>query len=240
MKGPLQRKRKVFQRGPCMPLSNDVGPRVAGPFDTQLMLGDLEEDASFGSCSRSSSSSSSSSPQVRDHARQRREGGCRGLPAVFQKLRFPGLGQCFHEVSGVRVESIDAEAWCRSNVAGDALVDSMVDELFALQDLNDDGLLEEWELVKMNQVISFLHYGHFRNPAEVQQRYSHLFRKHLNANGEPVGCATFRRYLTAALQEREADSPSQVAIVEQLIAEAQLARVWLQRGFDLPGSSEGL
>jgi len=242
--GPLQQIKNVFQHGPCMPLSNDAGPRVAGPFDTHLILGGLEQDASFSSCSLSSSASA---PRVGDDARKRKEDDRRGLPVVFEKLgfeklRLPGLGRCLKETPGEEVERassrIKVETW--SSVARDPMVDSMVDELFALQDLNGDGLLEEWELIKMNQVISFLHYGSLVNPIEVQERYSRLFRKHLNANGEPAGCATFRRYLSTALQEREDDNPSQVAIVEQLIAEAQLPRAWLQRGFGCPGSSEGL
>jgi len=215
-------------------VSNDVVPHVAGPVDTHLILGDLEQDAGFSSCSRSSSFSSA--PQVGDDASKWTQDDRRGLPAVLEKLGLPCLDRCLEEMPGE--EGIDVETW--SALARDPLVDSMVDELFALQDLNGDGLLEEWELIKMNQVISLLHYGSLVNPIEVQERYSRLFRKHLNANGEPAGCATFRRYLSTALQEREDDKPSQVAIVEQLIAEAQLARAWLQRGFGCPGSSEGL
>mmetsp|Transcript_130269 Transcript_130269/g.259842 ORF Transcript_130269/g.259842 Transcript_130269/m.259842 type:complete len:253 (+) Transcript_130269:81-839(+) len=240
--GPFQRKRRVFQRGPCMPVSNDESPEIIGPFDTHMILGDLEKDASFGSGSRPSSISSS--PPVRHHSRRKIEDDRCGLAPVFEKLRgLPGLRLCLEKGLGEQVvegegSRIHVEAW--SVGAGYSMVDSLVDELFSLQDLNDDGLLEEWELIKMNQVISFLHHGSIMNPVDVQERYSRLFRKHLNANGEPVGCAIFRRYFSAALQERDGDQLAQVAIVEQLVAEAQLARVWLQHGLGLPDSGEGL
>lgn len=101
---------------------------------------------------------------------------------------------------------------------------ALVGELFCLQDLNADGVLEEVELVKLNEKIAMLHSGKDIDRAAVRQKYTALFREHLDAQGNPVPLETFERYVFAMLREFDPDPKAQEMILEQFIAEARSAR----------------
>jgi len=66
-------------------------------------------------------------------------------------------------------------------------------DLFCIQDLYSDGFLDEVELVKLNEHIAILHYGEDVDRAAIKRKYSTLFREQLDADGQPVPLAIFRR-----------------------------------------------
>lgn len=106
----------------------------------------------------------------------------------------------------------------------DQLVEELIEKLFHLQDLNDDGVLEELELIQLNKKIQILHYGQDIDKEEVRRRYREIFRANLDPEGEPVPLATFRRHTLAVLRGIDPDKYAQILILEQWIAEADLAR----------------
>ena len=62
-------------------------------------------------------------------------------------------------------------------------LDRLSRELFALHDLNGDGLLGEDELVQINLTIATLHHGEAVDLLEVEDAYRALFREKLNPDG---------------------------------------------------------
>eukprot|EP00440_Ansanella_granifera_P049352 gb/GFBE01053472.1/.p1 GENE.gb/GFBE01053472.1/~~gb/GFBE01053472.1/.p1 ORF type:complete len:215 (+),score=44.10 gb/GFBE01053472.1/:1-645(+) len=116
----------------------------------------------------------------------------------------------------------------------DARVDrmeAMLRELFAIQDLNSNGLLEESELIDLNIRIAQLHHGDDVDVQEVAEKYCRLFRLNLQPEGKPISFRKYRDYMRQVLTELDADMTSQEMIVEQFIAEATLARAVSQRQF---------
>lgn len=105
----------------------------------------------------------------------------------------------------------------------DSRVDSLVQELFRLHDLNSNGLLEEVELIKLNKKIARLHRGTVDKDA-VTLKYTTLFRTKLDSEGRAVPYATFRSYILDVLNDVEADEPGQEMILEQFILEAEAGR----------------
>mmetsp|Transcript_148037 Transcript_148037/g.258186 ORF Transcript_148037/g.258186 Transcript_148037/m.258186 type:complete len:204 (+) Transcript_148037:116-727(+) len=105
-----------------------------------------------------------------------------------------------------------------------ARMESHLEELFRLQDLKSDGLLEEDELIKLNEKIAMLHHGKDVDRAAVKRRYSSLFRERLDPDGMPVPYSTFRNYVVQVLEELDSDELAQEMILEQFIAEAKSAR----------------
>jgi len=101
---------------------------------------------------------------------------------------------------------------------------ALVGELFSLQDLNSDGVLDEQELVKLNEKIAMLHYGKDIDRNAVKEKYRSVFREHLDAEGRPVPMAVFSRYVQKVLHEVDPDPAAQELILEQFIAEAQSGR----------------
>jgi len=101
---------------------------------------------------------------------------------------------------------------------------ALISELFCLQDLNSDGVLDENELVVLNENIAMLHYGQDVDKAAVKKKYKALFRKELDADGRPVPMAIFRRYVQRVLNELDPDPAAQEMILEQFIIEARTAR----------------
>lgn len=97
-------------------------------------------------------------------------------------------------------------------------------ELFRLQDLKDDGVLEEEELIKLNEKISMLHYGKDVDKSAVRAKFRELFRSRLDSAGHPVAYPRFREYMLQVLREVDTDPRAQEMILEQFIAEAQSAR----------------
>jgi len=103
-------------------------------------------------------------------------------------------------------------------------LESLTKKLFALQDLNGNGLLEELEVIKLNQKIAMLHYGADADVSDVKKKYEFHFRDKLNPDGDPVPYSTFRNYMQGVLDSLDNDPSAQELILEQFIAEAQAGR----------------
>lgn len=105
-------------------------------------------------------------------------------------------------------------------------LEELLQELFALHDLNSNGFLEEMELVELNQKISILHYGTQADQEAVRVKYVDLFRSKLDPDGKPVPYDIFRRYMQGVMHEFEPrDELAQEMILEQFVEEARSARV---------------
>mmetsp|Transcript_43658 Transcript_43658/g.139084 ORF Transcript_43658/g.139084 Transcript_43658/m.139084 type:complete len:183 (-) Transcript_43658:111-659(-) len=102
-------------------------------------------------------------------------------------------------------------------------LEGMMEELFRLHDLNHNGTLEEVELVKLNEKIAILHRGVDTDRESVRTRYRSIFRNELNPDGRPVHYKTFRKYMFRMLDGLDPDEPTQAMIMDQFIAEADLA-----------------
>lgn len=108
------------------------------------------------------------------------------------------------------------------------VLDPMMVELFRLHDLNDNGFLEELELIKLNEKIAILHHGRGTDTQEVRTKYRSLFRSKLDPLGQPVPYETFQRYTKEMVDGLDKDPEAQEMILEQFVAEAQSGR----RAFD--------
>lgn len=104
-------------------------------------------------------------------------------------------------------------------------LEPMMKELFELQDLNKNGVLEEDELIKLNEKIAMLHHGKDTDRSAVKKHYKELFRSKLDPNGDPVPFPTFRKYMFELLDGMDKDRIAQELILEQFIAEAKSGRV---------------
>lgn len=106
-------------------------------------------------------------------------------------------------------------------------------ELFKAHDLNDDGLLQESELITLNVRIAMLH--HDKAAVELQDvrdTYQRLFRTKLDHLGRAVPFDTFRRYARGVLEELDHDPEAQEMILEQFVAEAKAGREFLDGAED--------
>merc|ERR1711971_619440 len=98
-------------------------------------------------------------------------------------------------------------------------------ELFKAHDLNDDGMLQEMELIRLNEQIAMLHHGKSGEEiAEVRETYHKLFRTKLDPEGRPVPYEVFRKYARGVLEELDTDPEAQEMILEQFVAEAKAGR----------------
>jgi hypothetical protein len=130
------------------------------------------------------------------------------LAAALSDCRLSLLRDCNgHEEPGARSERLE----------------SMMEELFRLHDLNSNGTLEEVELVKLNEMIAILHRGRDTDRESVRQRYRGIFRAELDPEGDPVPYPRFRQYMFRTLDALDPDEPTQAMILDQFIAEADLA-----------------
>lgn len=102
--------------------------------------------------------------------------------------------------------------------------EELMQELFRAHDLNENGFLEELELIQLNKKMFMLHYGKDADLEAVAAKYRDLFRNGLDPEGEPVPYETFRRYMTKVLTDIDPDRRAQIMIMEQFIAEAMAAR----------------
>merc|ERR1711971_430119 len=102
-------------------------------------------------------------------------------------------------------------------------IEAMMQELFRLHDLSCNGTLEEVELMKLNEKIAILHSGADADRAHVRNRFSGIFRAELDPDGQPVPYSRFRLYMFRMLDNLDSDEPTQAMIMEQFIAEADLA-----------------
>lgn len=103
-------------------------------------------------------------------------------------------------------------------------------KLFQLQDLKGDGMLEEEELMKLNEKIAMLHKGKDVDLEVVRKKYSNLFRSKLDPHGRAVPFCKFHVYMLGVLDELDTDQAAQEMILEQFIAEAQVARRLFYQG----------
>lgn len=113
----------------------------------------------------------------------------------------------------------------QSNEVDPRRLEELIRELFAAHDLNDDGLLQESELVTLNERIAVLHHG--KQGAEVQtirETYRQLFRTKLDPHGRPVAFDVFQKYARELVNELDNDPEAQEMILEQFVAEAKSGR----------------
>jgi len=129
-----------------------------------------------------------------------------------------------HGEQAVNIRKVSSAASTRQSEALQK-IEVMMKELFDLQDLNKNGVLEEIELIKLNEKIAMLHHGKDTDRSAVKQQYKELFRSKLDPNGEPVPFPTFRRYMLELLDGMDKDRLAQELILEQFIAEAKSGRV---------------
>ncbi|CAE7255704.1 kif19 [Symbiodinium necroappetens] len=94
----------------------------------------------------------------------------------------------------------------------------LLQELFDLQDLDSNGLLEESELIDLNIVIATLHYGREIDRDMLHKKYQTLFRQRLDPLGRGVGFRAFHDYMVQVLVDYDTDVAAQEMIVEQFIA----------------------
>jgi len=109
-------------------------------------------------------------------------------------------------------------------LAGQERLEELMRELFRLHDLNNDGLLEEAELVTLNEKIAVMHHGMEIDVGEVASKYRGLFRAKLDMNGNPVQYETFRAYTLEVVNGLDSDPEAQEMILEQFVVEAQTGR----------------
>mmetsp|Transcript_59335 Transcript_59335/g.117580 ORF Transcript_59335/g.117580 Transcript_59335/m.117580 type:complete len:291 (-) Transcript_59335:622-1494(-) len=105
-------------------------------------------------------------------------------------------------------------------------LEHLLHQLFVHQDLDNNGMLEERELVLLNRNIAIAHYGPDVDEEELRAKYQDLFRTRLAGGDEQraVPYARFRCYMLDVLKELDSDCDAQKMIVEQFIAEASLGR----------------
>jgi len=114
---------------------------------------------------------------------------------------------------------------CKTRAAmDDSTAEVLMHQLFCLQDLSDDGVLDEEELVCLNQEIARLHHGSGVDVEKVRQKFVGVFRERLSPTGEPVSYQTFRSYLVDMLESLDSNVLAQEMILEQFVAEAAMAR----------------
>eukprot|EP00927_Polykrikos_kofoidii_P061761 TRINITY_DN56598_c0_g1_i1.p1 TRINITY_DN56598_c0_g1~~TRINITY_DN56598_c0_g1_i1.p1 ORF type:complete len:225 (-),score=43.30 TRINITY_DN56598_c0_g1_i1:266-940(-) len=99
-------------------------------------------------------------------------------------------------------------------------------ELFRLHDLNQNGVLEEEELIKLNEKIAILHHGKDTDRHAVKTKFKNLFRTKLDPEGQPVSFETFRAYMLETLIELDRDPLAQDYIMDHFIAEAESGRMF--------------
>mmetsp|Transcript_22074 Transcript_22074/g.41603 ORF Transcript_22074/g.41603 Transcript_22074/m.41603 type:complete len:257 (+) Transcript_22074:74-844(+) len=103
--------------------------------------------------------------------------------------------------------------------------EALIQELFVAHDLNKNGLLEELELIQLNKKIVMLHLGKDFDKDAVKAKYQDIFRRNFNVHGEPVNFVVFRNYMHKVLNGIDSDVAAQEMMLEQWLAEAQVARV---------------
>jgi len=103
-------------------------------------------------------------------------------------------------------------------------IEALMRQLFNLQDVNADGVIEEADLVRLNDRIARLLHGKGAPATAFMTTGRALFRERLDAFGRPVPYATFRKYVLQILQELDPKEVAQDLILEQFVAEANLVR----------------
>mmetsp|Transcript_15299 Transcript_15299/g.36141 ORF Transcript_15299/g.36141 Transcript_15299/m.36141 type:complete len:302 (+) Transcript_15299:21-926(+) len=131
-----------------------------------------------------------------------------------------------HQKCGIGAEGCCADGRLHETIACDGpdQFESLMQELFRVHDLNENGLLEELELIQLNKKIAMLHYGKDIDLAAITLKYRDLYRTGLDPEGQPVPYPTFRKYMMKVLSEIDPDVGAQEMVMEQFINEAVLAR----------------
>jgi len=154
------------------------------------------------------------------------------LPSRFRDMGAT-IGKTFWGEQGLDLvgllEQLDQICGCpqlklRQQDPAAARISEMIDTLFRLHDLNENGVLEEEELVQLNKKVAIMHHGKGVDTDQVREKYHALFRNELDATGEPVGVEKFRDYTLRVLRAIDSDASAQQMILEQWIAEAALGR----------------
>lgn len=102
--------------------------------------------------------------------------------------------------------------------------EGLLAELFRAHDLDENGYLEELELIQLNKKIALLHHGKDADLEAIKAKFKELFRLGLDPEGNPVPYKTFRRYMLQVLSDIDPEPCAQEMVLEQFIAEAVAAR----------------
>mmetsp|Transcript_95339 Transcript_95339/g.199437 ORF Transcript_95339/g.199437 Transcript_95339/m.199437 type:complete len:567 (-) Transcript_95339:146-1846(-) len=142
-------------------------------------------------------------------------------------LRLGGQMPIFQSLGGIRPGG-GAETLQVGRAQGprpqDDEFEKMLVRLFQLHDLNNDGTLEERELVKLNEKIAMLHFGKDADKEAVREKFSAMFREKISPDGRPANYQAFRQYTMQTLEALDSQRNAQEMILEQFIVEAESAR----------------
>jgi len=122
------------------------------------------------------------------------------------------------------LDVLDDDLTCEFDVSQFDKTDELVEELFSLHDLSQEGTLSEDGLIRLNKNIAILHCGRDVDQGAVTAKYRKIFRRHLDPDGKPVAFPMFYRYMLAQLGQLDKDCVAQEMIMESLISEARLGR----------------
>jgi len=125
------------------------------------------------------------------------------------------------------LDVLDDDLTCEFDVSQFEKTDELVEELFALHDISQDGTLSEDGLIRLNEKIAILHCGRDVDHGAVTAKYRKIFRRHLDPDGKPVTFPMFHSYMLAQLGQLDRDFMAQEMIMESLISEARLGRAML-------------
>jgi hypothetical protein len=103
-------------------------------------------------------------------------------------------------------------------------IEALIQQLFNMQDVNADGVLEEAEFALLNDSVLRLRKGKALNYTTFGTPGRALFRGKLDKFGRPVPYVTFRKYVLRVLQELDVDEAGQELLLQQFLAEARRAR----------------
>jgi len=122
---------------------------------------------------------------------------------------------------------LDEDMICEFDVSQFEKTDELVEELFALHDISQDGTLSEDGLIRLNEKIAILHGGGDVDHGAVTAKYRKIYRRHLDPDGKPVAFPMFHSYMLDQLGQLDKDSVAHEMIMESLISEARLGRAML-------------
>jgi len=106
------------------------------------------------------------------------------------------------EMCCIEVCSRSQEICSRSHLEDQEVkIERLTKELFRLHDLNDNGVLEESELIRLNETLTLLHHGAGERADACEAKYRRLFREKFDPDGRPVPYENFRTYIRELLPE---------------------------------------